>query len=229
VSRQILVAEGVSRWFPAGGERVVAVREASLHVEEAELVVILGRSGAGKSTLLSLCGGLDRPDEGRIRVGGRDLEMLSDLEHDRFLQSSVGWVFQAAGLLPLLSAEENVALALRILGQQEAEAMITARQALSAMGLAERARHRGMELSGGEQQRVALARALVKAPALLVADEPTAQLDTETAQGIMAVIREAASSGTAVLLATHDTAATELADRVLHMEDGVLREHVDVG
>jgi len=141
----------------------------------------------------------------------------------------VGWVFQAPGLLPLLSAEENVALALRILGQPEAEATITARQALSAMGLAERAGHRGMGLSGGEQQRVALARALVKAPALLVADEPTAQLDTETARGIMAVIREAASSGTAVLLATHDAAATGLADRVLTMEDGVLGEHVGVG
>jgi putative ABC transport system ATP-binding protein len=229
VSRGILIAEGVSRWFSAGKERVVAVREVSLEVEEAELVVVLGRSGAGKSTLLSLCGGLDRPDEGRIWVGGRDLDQLSEGEHDGFLRGAVGWVFPAAGLLPLLSAEENVALTLRIMGHPEAEAMATASRALSAMGLAERAGHRAMELSGGEQQRVALARALVKAPALLVADEPTAQLDTETAQGIMAVIREAASSGTAVLLATHDAAATELADRVLHMEDGVLRERVDVG
>jgi putative ABC transport system ATP-binding protein len=229
VSGRTLVVEAVSRWFAAGGERVVAVRQASFQVEEAELVVVLGRSGAGKSTLLSLCGGLDRPDEGRIWVGGRDLELLSEGEHDRFLRGAVGWVFQAPGLLPLLSAEENVGLALRILGQPEAQATLTARQALGAMGLAERAGHRGMELSGGEQQRVALARALVKAPALLVADEPTAQLDTETARGIMAVIREAASSGTAVLLATHDTAATELADRVLTMEDGVLREHVGVG
>jgi len=225
----VLEVEGVSRWFPAGGERVVAVREASFLIEEAELVVVLGRSGAGKSTLLSLCGGLDIPDEGQIRVGGQDLALLNEAQHDAFLRRSVGWVFQAAGLLPLLSAEENVALALRILGEPEAATTATARRALSVMGLTERAGHRALELSGGEQQRVSLARALVKAPALLVADEPTAQLDTETAQGIMSLIREAASSGTAVLLATHDRAATELADRVLYMEDGVLTEQLFVG
>jgi ABC-type ATPase involved in cell division len=133
----------------------------------------------------------------------------------------------SAGLaLGLVAA---VALTPRILGESEAAAMATARRALSAMGLTERAGHRAMELSGGEQQRVALARALVKAPGLLVADEPTAQLDTETARGIMSVIPKAASSGTAVLLATHDRAATELADRVLYMEDGVLTEQLFVG
>ena len=227
--RPALEVDGVSRWFPAGGDRLVAVREASFQVQEAELVVVLGRSGAGKSTLLSLCGGLDSPDEGQIRVAGQDLGLLNEAEHDAFLRRSVGWVFQAAGLLPLLSAEENVALTPRILGEPEAAAMATARRALSAMGLTERAGHRAMELSGGEQQRVALARALVKAPGLLVADEPTAQLDTETARGIMSVIREAASSGTAVLLATHDRAATEFADRVLYMEDGVLTEQLFVG
>jgi putative ABC transport system ATP-binding protein len=226
---EVLVATDLSRWFPAGEERVVAVRDASIQVGEAELVVVLGRSGAGKSTLLSLCGGLDRPDLGRVCVAGRDLARMTEDEHDGFLKGTVGWVFQSAGLLPLLSAEENVALALRILGQSETESMALARQALGAVGLSDRAGHRGMELSGGEQQRVALARALVKAPALLVADEPTAQLDSETAQGIMAVIREAASSGTAVLLATHDQAATELADRVLLMEDGVVREQARTG
>jgi putative ABC transport system ATP-binding protein len=219
---EVLRADNVSRWFVAGGERVAAVRGASLEVFEAELVVVLGRAGAGKSTLLSLCGGLDRPDEGTVLIAGRDLAGLSEADHDLLLRRTVGWVFQAPGLLPLLSAEENVALALRLLGDAEEVALATARRALAAMGLEGRAGHRGQELSGGEQQRAALARALVKAPALLLADEPTAQLDSETAQGIMRVIREAASSGTAVLLATHDQAAAELADRVLLMEDGIL-------
>jgi putative ABC transport system ATP-binding protein len=131
-------------------------------------------------------------------------------------------VFQSAGLLPLLTAEENVALALRLLGRPEAEAAGAAREALAAVGLGDRAGHRGVELSGGEQQRAALARALVKSPALLIADEPTGQLDTETARSVLDVLRRTADNGTAVLLATHDPAAAEIADRVVRMDDGVL-------
>jgi putative ABC transport system ATP-binding protein len=216
----VLVAEGLSRWFTVGEERVGAVRGASLRVGAAELVAVVGRSGAGKSSLLFLCGGLDRPDAGRVEVAGQDVAALRDADLQRFLQRTVGWVFQSAGLLPLLTAEENVALAQRLLGRSEAEASAAARAALAAVGLAERASHRAGELSGGEPQRGA--RALVKSPALLIADEPTGQLDTETAQAVMAALRRAADGGTAVLLATHDPAAAEVADRVLHMDDGVL-------
>jgi len=218
----VLVAEGLSRSFAAGDERVEAVREASLRVGERELVAVLGRSGAGKSSLLFLCGGLDRPDAGRVAVAGQDVGGLRGGALERFLQRTVGWVFQSAGLLPLLTAEENVALALRLVGRPEAEVPAAARAALAAVGLEERAGHRGAELSGGEQQRVALARALAKAPALLIADEPTGQLDTETARSVMAVLRRTADAGTAVLLATHDRSAAEVADRVLLMDDGRL-------
>ena len=143
---------------------------------------------------------------------------------DGFLRRTVGWVFQSAGLLPLQTAGENVSLTLRLLGRSEAEASAAARRALDAVGLSERTEHRGEELSGGEQQRVAVVRALVKAPALLLADEPTAQLDSETAGSVLALLRHAAASGTAVLLATHDEAAAGEADRVLVMEDGCLNE-----
>jgi len=215
----VLVAEGLSRSFRAGDEVVAAVRDASLRVGEHELVAILGRSGAGKSSLLLLCGGLDRPTSGRVTVAGQEVGALEDAARERFLQRMVGWVFQSPGLLPLFTAEENVALALRLLGRP----LDAARGALAAVELSSRAGHRGAELSGGEQQRVALARALVKEPALLIADEPTGQLDTETGRAVLDVLRRTADAGTAVLLATHDPAAVEVADRVLLMEDGVLR------
>jgi len=218
MSPGVVVARGLSKRF--GG--VQAVRDADLEVGEGELVLLLGRSGAGKSTLLSLIGGLDRPDAGTVTVAGQEVPALRGADLDRFLQKTVGWVFQTSGLLPLLTAAENVSLGLRVMGEAEAPAMEAALTALESVGLAARARHRGNELSGGEQQRVAVARALIKAPHLLLADEPTAQLDTETARSVMALLREAADSGTAILFATHDESATEIADRVVRMEDGVL-------
>jgi len=219
---EVVVARGLSRRFQAGGRSVEAVRDADLEVRDGEMVVLLGRSGAGKSTLLSLIGGLDHPDAGTLMVAGLDVPALRGPELDRFLQQTVGWIFQTAGLLPLLTAAENVSLALRVSGESEAASMKAALTALESVGLAARADHRGNELSGGEQQRVAVARALIKAPHLLLADEPTAQLDTETSRSIIALLREAADSGTAILFATHDESAAELADRVVHMEDGVL-------
>jgi putative ABC transport system ATP-binding protein len=218
----VVVARGLTRRFITGGRTVEAVKDADLEVRDGEMLVLLGRSGAGKSTLLSLIGGLDRPDEGTVTVAGQEVPALRGADLDRFLQKTVGWVFQTSGLLPLLTAAENVSLALRVSGESEAAAMKAALTALESVGLAARAEHRGNELSGGEQQRVAVARALIKAPHLLLADEPTAQLDTETSRSIIALLREAADSGTAILFATHDESATELADRVIHMEDGVL-------
>ncbi|HEY4865719.1 MAG TPA: ABC transporter ATP-binding protein [Candidatus Dormibacteraeota bacterium] len=220
----VLFADDVSRWFEVGGRNLMAVREANFQIAEAELVVVLGRSGSGKSTLLSLCGGLDTPDVGRVLVQGRDVASLRGGSREAFLQRTVGWVCQNAGLLPLLTASENVALVARIAGEPDGEASRLAGLALEATGLSERADHREDELSGGERQRVALARALVRAPVLLIADEPTAQLDSRTAAGILGLIREAADSGTAVLMATHDEQVAAIGDRVLRMEDGLLTE-----
>jgi putative ABC transport system ATP-binding protein len=216
------LVEQVSKHFDAG-RRVDALVGVDMTVNDGELVVLLGRSGAGKSTLLSLIGGLDRSDAGTIRVGGQDVSTLRGAELDRFRQRTIGWAFQTAGLLPLLTALENVWLPLALLGEDENMAIGEARNVLQAVGLEDRAQHRAYELSGGEQHRVAIARALVKAPLLLLADEPTAQLDSETARDITALIRRAADSGTAVLFATHDRSVIEFADRVLLIEDGKVR------
>lgn len=217
------VIEDVSKHFADGGARVDALVDVNLRVHEGELVVLLGRSGAGKTTLLSLVGGLDLADEGRITVCGEDVGALRGAALEAFRRRTVGWAFQTAGLLPLLSAVENVSLPLMLLGRPPSLSMADAATALAAVGLAERARHRAYELSGGEQHRVALARALAKAPPLLLADEPTAQLDSETAREIAGLIRRAANEGTAVLFATHDRAVAELADRVVEIEDGRIR------
>jgi putative ABC transport system ATP-binding protein len=212
----ILEMRGVSRNF----DSVTALRDVDLEVDEGQLVVLLGRSGSGKTTLLSLAGGLDRPDSGSIVVAAHDLTHLDEAGLTKFRRDVTGWMFQAAGLLPMLTAEENVALALRIQGRSVVKAQTAARAALAVVGLEERANHRGYELSGGEQLRVALARALVKNPDLILADEPTGQLDSETARSVMGVLRTVAQDGATILVATHDEAFAEIADRVLTIDDG---------
>jgi putative ABC transport system ATP-binding protein len=223
---EIVRATGVAKGFAASGGRgrTEAVRGVDFVVRPAELVVLLGRSGAGKSTLLSLVGGIDSPDAGTILVDGQDVGRLRGRAREEYLRNTVGWVFSSAGLLPLLSALENVWLAARLLGHRDGIARKEALQALDAVGLGPRSGHRAAELSGGEQQRVALARALVKKPLLLLADEPTAQLDSETGKSVLDVMRDATRSDTAIMLATHDQAVIEVADRVLSMEDGRLSD-----
>jgi len=224
VVTDVLVAEELSRSYVVAGQQIFVVRRASLRVARNELVAILGRSGSGKSTLLSMCGGLDTPDTGWVLVDGTDVAQLSEEQRRVFLQSTVGWVFQAPRLVPLLSAAENVAMAMRIAGKSEAEAVRMTEAALEAVALEERAHLRADQLSRGERQRVALARALVKAPALVIADEPTAQLDTATASEIVGLLHDAARSDVAVVFTTHDEAEAAQADRTLVMEDGILHE-----
>ncbi len=219
---EAVIMEAVARHFRSGGRRFSALRQIDLSVTEGELVAVYGRSGSGKTTLMSMAGGLDRPDEGRVQAAGEEVSSLSDAALERFRRDKVGWVFQASGLHPLLTAAENVALALRIQGCAAPEAQQAAQVALAEVGLAARARHRPHELSGGEQQRVALARAMVKRPRLLLADEPTGQLDTATARQVLALVRAAADAGITVLIVSHDEALAEIADRVLQIQDGTL-------
>jgi len=219
-----LSATGLRRSFGRPPRRVCALDDISLTVRRCELVLVLGRAGAGKSTLLNCCGGLLRPDSGIVLLAGHDLWRYTDPQRERFLRLSVGWVFQSSGLLAAMNALENTSLALEILDVSREAAATAAREILDAIGLGSRALHRPNELSGGEQQRVALARALVKRPALLFADEPTAQLDTETARAIWELLRKTADGGTAILAATHDASAGDWADRVLEIDDGRLLE-----
>jgi len=219
----VLIAESLACAFPSGRSGMAPVRDASLRVARGELVAVLGPSGSGKSTLLTLCGGLNQPDRGQVTVNGLDVGALNDVERGSFLGRVVGWVFQSPGLVPLLTAEENVALAMRIAGARQSEEARMTQLALEAVGLTERANHRSDQLSRGERRRVALARALVKAPVLVIADEPAAHLDARTADEILALLRDASRSDVAVLFTTHDEAQVGQADRVLVMEEGVLR------
>ena len=219
----VLVVESVSRRLPSPDGPVEVVRDATLRVSEGEMVAILGISGAGKSTLLSVCGGLDEPDAGRIAIDGQQLTGLRGVAREELLQRSLGWVMGARPPVDT-TATESVTFAARISGAPEPEANRLAQVALAATGLEERAAAPIGELSGGEQVRVALARALARYPKLIIADEPTAQLDILTSTDIIELLREAADSGIAVLLATHYPVLAEVADRVLVMREGTLRE-----
>jgi len=218
----LVEARGLHRRFRVGGATLEALSDIYLDVAEGELLAVVGPSGSGKTTLLGVIGGLDRPDAGSVRVAGADVTAMSSDALTEYRLRTVGFVFQSSGLVPLMTAAENVALALQLQGENAETADRAARVALLAVGLEERAEHRAYELSGGEQQRVALARAIAKKPRLLVADEPTGQLDSETSVSIMHLIRSLRDAGTTVLVATHDEALAALADRALRLEDGVL-------
>lgn len=220
---ELVIATRLNRIFETGAGAVSALNGVDLTIEEGELVTILGRSGSGKTTLLGIIGGLDRPSQGRVTVAGQNVTELDETGLQSYRQRTIGWLFQSSGLLPLLTAVENVSLALRVQGISRGHAEAAAVEALQDVGLGERIRHRTYELPGGEQQRVALARALVKHPRLVLADEPTGQLDTETAALVVAHLRAATATGIAVLVATHDPGIADSADHVLRLEDGRLR------
>jgi len=221
---QVLEMTVVSKEYLAGGRTFPVLRDINLTISKGEVVCVLGRSGSGMTTLLSLAGCLDRPDQGAIVLDGTEISRLSDRERYRLRKKTVGWVLQNSGLLPLLTAAENVALALRIQGVEMQGCIEPALFALGELGLSARANHRTYELSGGEMQRVALARALVKRPALLLADEPTGALDSEGAHEIASLIRNSAKSGMSVLMATHDVGLIQFADRVVTITDCQLRD-----
>ncbi|HLH70944.1 MAG TPA: ATP-binding cassette domain-containing protein [Candidatus Dormibacteraeota bacterium] len=200
-----------------------ALGQVSLRVAAGELVAILGRSRSGRSALLGLCGGLRRPAGGQVVVSGIDLGALDEHGRRGFLQRTVGWVFQRPLLVPTLTVEENVAVAAIIIGDSESDALRAARLTLEAVGLSDRARSHPDQLSWGEQQRVALARALVKAPDLVIADDPTSQLDSWTGADVLSLLRDAARNDIAVLFTTQEEEEAATADRVYLLEDDGLR------
>ena len=211
------------RGFGAGDARVEALRGVSFAIRPGELVVLRGRSGSGKTTLLNLVGGLDRPDSGRVSVAGHRLDEIPAAELLRLRRERMAFVFQSFGLIPILTAAENVGVPLRLLGTPAAEREERARTLLRLVGLDEHAEQRAHELSGGQQQRVAIARALANRPALLLADEPTGQLDSATGSQIMRLLRTLVhAEGVTALVATHDRALMDVADRVLTISDGRL-------
>jgi putative ABC transport system ATP-binding protein len=217
----IVAVERVSRNYRMGSATVHALREVSLEVPHGQLIVIQGRSGSGKTTLLNLIGGLDNPTSGRVLVDGRDLGTLGDRERTELRRHRIGFIFQAFGLVPILTAAENVEIPMRLVRMPVDEREARVAMLLELVGLGERARHRPHELSGGEQQRVAIARSLANSPELLIADEPTGQLDSQTGRTIMTLLRSIVrSEGVTAVVATHDPLLVDLADRVIELSDG---------
>ena len=212
----------VDRTFRLANIDVRAVRSVSLEIPEGEFIAIVGRSGSGKTTLLNMIAGLDRPTDGSIFIGDEEISSFSESQLTTMRRHTIGFVFQSFGLLPLLSAAENIELALRIAGVGLRERNERTRELLEQVGLTRRADHRPYELSGGEQQRVAVARALANRPRIVIADEPTGELDSVTAEQIFDLLRAVADDGMTVIAATHDPFVIDNVDRIEELGDGRL-------
>ena len=216
----MLVARDLRKDFPMNGETVHALRGASLTVEPGEYVALVGPSGSGKSTLLQIVGGIDMPTSGTVQILGTALETLGDRELTRLRLTRLGFVFQRFHLLPVLTARENVELPMAEAGIMGPDRRPRARRLRDSVGLGHREGHRATQLSGGEMKRVAIARALANRPAILLADEPTGELDAATGQEILDLFRRLNSDGTTLLVVTHDERLAAQAGRVVHMLDG---------
>ena len=221
----VVETEDLCRVYKVGAREVPALRGVSLNIEAGTFVAVKGRSGSGKTTLLNCIGGLDRPTSGVVRVFGRDLSEMNDEKITRWRREQVGFVFQTFGLLPTLSAYENVELMLRIKGARAGERRDRTMYCLDIVGLSQWARHRPYELSGGQQQRVAIARALANNPKLILADEPTGELDSTTAREILRLFRTIVDDEhVSFLMVSHDPLVDGYVDGVLYLEDGQIGE-----
>ena len=216
----VLAARDLYKDYPMNGEPVRALRGVSLEIRSGEYVAVVGPSGSGKSTMLQLIGGIDFPTRGTVELMGTPLASLSDRELTRLRLTRLGFVFQRFHLLPVLTARENVELPLAEAGLRAADRRARALELLSYVGLEHRATHRVTQLSGGEMQRVAIARALANRPVLLLADEPTGELDAATGGEILALFRRLNQDGTTLIVVTHDEELASQAQRVIHMLDG---------
>jgi len=215
--------EKLSKSYHLGGEAIPAVCDVSLTVPAGAFIALMGASGSGKTTLLNLAGGLDTPDRGRVIISGRDITAMSDAERTVFRRRHLGIVFQSYNLLPNLTAIENVMLPLLVDGRPEAEVRARTDELIALVRLGHRVRHHPAALSGGEQQRVAIARSLMNKPALILADEPTGNLDPESSQVIWTLLQQLCREmNTSILMVTHEAAAAAYADRVHVLRDGRL-------
>ena len=220
----VITAINISRKFGTGDAAVTAVKDINLKVKQGEFLAITGRSGSGKTTLLNLLGGLDQPTHGQILLQNRDLSDMSDPEMVKLRRQNIGFIFQSFGLLPLLSAYENVELPLHIRGYSWRDRRTLAHETLELVGLSGRTSHRPYELSGGEQQRVAIARALAPNPQIVFADESTGELDTATGISISNILKNISSErAVTVIVATHDPVISQISDRVIDIMDGEIK------
>lgn len=216
----IIRLEKVTKVYPMGDIDVAALRSINLEIKDREFVAIVGPSGSGKSTLMHLIGLLDRPTRGRVFLGGRDVSKISEEKRAELRNKHIGFVFQTFNLLPRASALDNVSMPLVYSGMKSQERAVRATEALRRVGLEHRLRHHPSQLSGGEQQRVAIARALVNNPSIILADEPTGNLDTRSGREILRLLKDLNKSGDTVVLVTHELALARSATRIIKIKDG---------
>jgi len=220
-SQRVVSAEGVTRRYGEGESAVDALRGVTLHVLSGELSAVMGPSGSGKSTLMHILAGLDRPTSGHVSISGEDITDMNDNQLTLLRRRHIGFIFQFFNLLPMLTAEENILLPLSLAGEKPDREWVD--ELIANVGLAERRKHRPSELSGGQQQRVAIARSLVTRPTVLFADEPTGNLDSQTSEEILQLLRHSVDDyGQTIVMVTHDAAAAAIGDRTLFLADGSL-------
>jgi len=221
----LIDVQALTRTYSSSAGEVHALRDVSFSVESGQLVALVGRSGSGKTTLLNCIGGLDQPTSGTVTVNGAEVTAMNESERTRLRRDELAFVFQTFGLVPMLSARENVGLPLRLRKVPSVEREQRVAHLLDLVGLANHANQRPSELSGGQQQRVAIARALANSPRLLIADEPTGQLDAETGATIMALLQSVVrAEGMTAIISTHDQSLQAMADRSIRLADGVLQD-----
>jgi putative ABC transport system ATP-binding protein len=219
----IIVAEGIKRGFPSGGDIFWALGGISLKISSGKLTIFRGRSGSGKTTLMNILGALDQPTEGKVYLDGRDINAMSEKERDEIRRKRMGFVFQSVALVSMMTAYENIEFALRIANYPAQKRKKRVEECLRLVGLASRMNHMPQELSGGEQQRVAIARAIAHSPVVIFADEPTAELDTNTGLQVVKIFRDLVEKEkVTVVMTTHDVGLMDVADHVYELEDGVL-------
>jgi putative ABC transport system ATP-binding protein len=219
----IVKTSKLRKWYPMDGSGVNALRDVNLTVEKSEFVAVVGPSGSGKSTLLHLLGAMDTPTDGEVRINGKNLAQMNDAARTQIRRHQIGFVFQTFNLLPTLNARENVEIAMRLAGVPGRERRARAADLLERVGLGPRAGHLPRQLSGGERQRVAIARALANRPALVLADEPTGNLDSATGESIIGLLHQLNREGQTIVLVTHNVEIANQAGKVIRMKDGQIQ------